>query len=129
MCVSFGSKAIAEISSLESLLVLCVGLSLYVCVCLSHRDLRRSSNLENTGFMRSLRCGQHGFKKPGDFTVSKGHGYPLVYNILGVCPSGGGHPSIPSSIHPSSSSRKKKMMEEEEDEDEWQQQQFIQMFM
>ncbi len=40
------------------------------------------------------------------------------------------HPSVLSSIHPSSSSRKKKMMEEEEDDyDEWQQQQFIQMFM
>jgi hypothetical protein len=37
------------------------------------------------------------------------------------------HPSVSSSIHPSSSSRKKKMMEEEEDE--WQHQQFIQMFM
>jgi hypothetical protein len=60
----------------------------------------------------------------------------LIYNILGVCPSGpppwvvcwgGGfirYVSVPSSIHPSSSSRKKKMMEEEE-EDEWWQQQFI----
>jgi hypothetical protein len=37
------------------------------------------------------------------------------------------HPSVLSSIHPSSSSRKKKMMEEKEDE--WRQQQFIQMFM
>jgi hypothetical protein len=44
---------------------------------------------------------------------------------LGGCPF---HPSVPSSIHPSSSSWKKKMMEEE-DEDEWRQQQFIQMFM
>jgi hypothetical protein len=51
----------------------------------------------------------------------------FIYNILslsdGGCPF---HPSVPSSIHPSSSSRKKKMMEEE---DEWLQQQFIQMFM
>jgi hypothetical protein len=41
----------------------------------------------------------------------------VIYNILSL--SGGGrpsHPSVPSSIHPSSSSRKKKMMEEEEDE-------------
>jgi hypothetical protein len=37
------------------------------------------------------------------------------------------HPSVPSSVHPSSSSRKKKMMEEEEDE--WRQQHFIQIFM
>ncbi len=60
--------------------------------------------------------------------MSEGHGYPLVliYNILGVCLSGGGRPfhlsilsSVSSSIHPSSSSRKKKMMEEEEEEDEW----------
>jgi hypothetical protein len=54
----------------------------------------------------------------------------FLYNILSL--SGGGrpfHPSVPSSIHPSSSSRKKKMMEEEEEEDEWRQQQFIQMFM
>jgi hypothetical protein len=52
----------------------------------------------------------------------------FIYNILSLF--GGGHPfhpSVPSSIHPSSSSRKKKMMEEEEDE--WQQEQFIQMFM
>jgi len=40
----------------------------------------------------------------------------LVYNILGVYLSGHPfHPSIPSSIHPSSSSQKKKMMEEEEE--------------
>jgi hypothetical protein len=54
-----------------------------------------------------------------------------MYNILSL--SDGGrpfHPSILSSIHPSSSSRKKKMMEEEENDDECrQQQQFIQMFM
>jgi hypothetical protein len=37
------------------------------------------------------------------------------------------HPSVPSSVHPSSSSRKKKMMEEEEDE--WRHQHFIQIFM
>jgi len=49
----------------------------------------------------------------------------FLYNILSL--SGGGrpfHPSVPSSIHPSSSSRKKKMMEEEEeddDDDEWRQ--------
>jgi len=35
------------------------------------------------------------------------------------------HPSVPSSVHPSSLSRKKIMEEEEE----WRQQQFIQMFM
>ncbi len=36
VCVFLGSKAVAEISSFESLLALCVGLSLflYVCVCL-----------------------------------------------------------------------------------------------
>jgi hypothetical protein len=54
----------------------------------------------------------------------------FIYNILSL--SGGGrlfHPSVLSSIHPSSSSLKKKMMEEEEEEDEWRQQQFIQMFM
>ncbi len=45
-----------------------------------------------------------------------------IYNILGL--SSGGrpfHPSVLSSIHPSSSSRKKKMMEEEDDDDEWRQ--------
>jgi hypothetical protein len=49
--------------------------------------------------------------------------------VLFGCDGGGRsfHPSVSSSIHPSSSSWKKKMMEEEEDE--WQQQQFIQMFM
>jgi hypothetical protein len=39
--------------------------------------------------------------------------------IISLVLSGGGrpfHPSVPSSIHPSSSSRKKKMMEEEEEE-------------
>jgi hypothetical protein len=39
------------------------------------------------------------------------------------------HPSVPSSVHPSSSSRKKKMMEREEDDDSWRRQQFIHMFM
>ncbi len=53
--------------------------------------------------------------------MSEGHRYPLdlLYNIFSL--SGGRrpfHPSVPSSIHPSSSSWKKKMMEEE-DEDEW----------
>jgi hypothetical protein len=48
--------------------------------------------------------------------VSEGHGYPLVYNILGVCLSGRPFPpsvlsSVSSSVHPSSSSRKKKMKE------------------
>jgi hypothetical protein len=49
--------------------------------------------------------------------------------LLSMCNLGEGlfgrpfHPSVSSSIHPSSSSRKKKMMEEEEDE--WRQQQFI----
>jgi hypothetical protein len=38
--------------------------------------------------------------------------YIYLYNILGGRPF---HPSVPSSIHPSSSSRKKKMMEEEEE--------------
>ncbi len=41
----------------------------------------------------------------------------FIYNILSL--SGGGrpfHPSVPSSIHPSSSSPKKKMEEEEEEE-------------
>jgi hypothetical protein len=33
VCVSFGSKVVAEISSLESFLALCVGLSLCVCMC------------------------------------------------------------------------------------------------
>jgi hypothetical protein len=53
--------------------------------------------------------------------------YQLVYlyNILYGHPF---HPSVPSSIHPSSSSWKKKMMEEDDDDDEWQQQQFIQTF-
>ncbi len=65
MCVSLGSKAVAEISSLESLLALCVALSLSLFVCmslslsLSQRDLRRSSSVENMGFVRSLKCGQH----------------------------------------------------------------------
>jgi hypothetical protein len=51
--------------------------------------------------------------------------------LLGMCNLGKGlfgrpfHPSVPSSIHPSSSSRKKKMMEEEEEDDKWRQQQFI----
>ncbi len=59
-----------------------------------------------------------GLRKPGDFTVSEGHRYPLVYlyNILG---GRSFHPSVsssvPSSIHPSSSSWKKMMMEEEEE--------------
>jgi hypothetical protein len=78
VCVFLDSKVVAKISSLESLLV--------VCVCLSQRDLRRSSSVESTRFVRSLRCGQHGLMKSGDFIVFEGHGYPLVYNILGVCP-------------------------------------------
>jgi hypothetical protein len=49
-----------------------------------------------------------------------------LHDILGGRPF---HPSVLSSIHPSSSSRKKKMMEGEEEDDEWwQQQQFIQTF-
>jgi len=65
VCLSLGSKAVAEISSLESLLALCVGLSLSLCLyvslslSLSQRDLRRSSSVENMGFVRSLKCGQH----------------------------------------------------------------------
>jgi hypothetical protein len=83
---------------------------------------------------------KYNLKKPKDFRVSEGQGYPrvyiyiFIYNILSL--SGGRrpfHPSVPSSssssIHPSFSSQKKKMMEEEEDNDEWRQQQFIQMFM
>jgi hypothetical protein len=36
-------------------------------------------------FLKKLKH-EPGLKKPGDFTVSEGHGYPLVlYNILGVC--------------------------------------------
>jgi hypothetical protein len=31
---------------------------------------------------------KYNLKKRGDYTVSEGHGYPLVYNILGVCLSG-----------------------------------------
>ncbi len=42
-------------------------------------------------------------------------GHIYLYNILGGRPF---HPSVLSSIHPSSSSRKKKMMEEEEEEDD-----------
>ncbi len=38
------------------------------------------------------------------------------------------HPSVPSSVHPSSSSRKKKMMEREEDDDSWRREQCIHMF-
>ncbi len=40
--LALGSKAVVEISFLESLLALCVGLSLSMCVCLSQRDLRRN---------------------------------------------------------------------------------------
>jgi hypothetical protein len=64
VCVSLGSKAIVEISSLKSLLVLCVSLSLYVC--LFQRDLRKSSSVENTRFVRSLRCEQHARDKEED---------------------------------------------------------------
>ncbi len=44
---------------------------------------------------------KYGLKKPGDFTMSEGHEYPLVYlyNILGVCLSGRPfHPSVSSSV-------------------------------
>jgi hypothetical protein len=55
----------------------------------------------------------------GDFTVSEGHEYPLVYlyNILGFVWWWSSFPSIRPIIHPSNFLiRKKKMMEEEEDE-------------
>jgi hypothetical protein len=53
VCVSLGSKAVAEISSLESLLTLCVGLSLclYVCVSLSER------------LSQEFQCGKYGIRE------------------------------------------------------------------
>jgi hypothetical protein len=43
----------------------------------------------------------------------------IISLVLSGCDSGGRpfHPSVPSSIHPSSSSRKKEMTEEEEEEE------------
>jgi hypothetical protein len=48
-------------------------------------------------------CVSLGLKKPGDFTVSEGHGYPLVYlyNRLGFVLGGSSFPSIHLSRGPS----------------------------
>ncbi len=71
---------------------------LFVCLCVRHRNLQITARAAAAGGRArwpgqfgppivpcAPPCVSLGLKKPGDFTVSEGHGYPLVSIMPNIC--------------------------------------------